>query len=106
MPTAPQLEIAYVNVGALVQGVRPKTKRALRAAVDSWNNGIAVQIWFDQTAMVHSGRVPGNCTPEDLKRRPESKNVILSVCGPDPYTDRRWYANVRLNQRTGKVTCS
>lgn len=92
----------YVNCGALVvvgeKAQRIKTKAKLKELIDLRDRrGINIELGFDQTAIVHSGHVPGTATLEDLK-----EGVILSVCGPDPYTDRRWYAQV-LRNKDGKV---
>jgi hypothetical protein len=95
----------YVNVGArLAQpdkdgSWRPKTKRELREAIEASENGIGITVFFDQTSEVHSGRVPGIAVLEDLK----SLEVILSVCGPDPYTDRKWYASVK-RLKNGRIS--
>jgi len=76
----------YVNVGALVDGVRPKTKKALKEAVLSNLD----KVRFDPT---------GAFDPKDPIDPDElTQGVTLVVTGPDPYTARKWYANVvRVN---------
>lgn len=46
----------------------------------------------------------GDKTPITMAQIPEGHYLI--VVGPDPYNDRKWYAQVRLNKQTGKVTVS
>lgn len=87
--------MTYMNVGAYVDGVRPKTKAALKRALAE--NPAAVT--FDGTAPMgpqHEG-LSGVNVPEGLS---------LSVVGPDPYRVRNWYATVKVNVRTGKVVCT
>lgn len=77
----------YVNVGARVNGERPKSKKALKDALANAPHTVV----FDNTG-------PGGTyvTPD--------ASLILSVCGPDPYTKRVWYGNVTV--KAGKVVCS
>jgi hypothetical protein len=51
--------------------------------------------------MMHSGRIPGNATVQDLMNAPAGTE--LQVVGPDPYSKRNWYATVKVD-RNGKVT--
>jgi hypothetical protein len=73
--------LQYVNVGARLRGVRITTKKALREALA--NDPSAVE--FDRTDGGLGRYVSGDAVPS---------GIALSVCGPDPYHDRRWYATV------------
>ena len=53
---------------------------------------------FDVTSMFHTG--PATMTPQDL-----TEGVVLDVVGPDPATNRRFYASVTLSA-AGKVRLS
>jgi hypothetical protein len=79
----------YINVGAIdpADGARIPTKRALREAL------VSGDIAFDQTALVHASGLPGIIRPEDIKEQHQ-----LSVVGPDPYTNRKWYATVQIGR--------
>lgn len=74
----------YINTGAYVQGKRPATKKALREAVAA---GLAVI--FDSTSPFADGK---GCTPSTIPA-----GTKLSVVGPDPYRDRKWYATVTVS---------
>jgi hypothetical protein len=91
----------YVNVGAMTnEGTRLLTKAALKAAVREKGNVV-----FDQTAMVHADFLPGFIELDDLLSLAEhSTDWELSVVGPDPYQNRRWYANVKVKNGEVKVS--
>ncbi len=76
----------FINVGASADGRRIKTKKQLkdmlRLAPDC--------VLFDTTSLI--GKGPGTYTPRTI---PEG--VKLSVIGPDPYRERKWYATVSRN---------
>jgi hypothetical protein len=72
--------MTFHNVGAFVNGVRPKTKKALRDAIASGQT-----VHFDGTSMFDPPSY-------DLSELLETEK--LSVVGPDPYTKRSWYATV------------
>lgn len=76
--------MSYINVGAYVNGIRPKTKKALREALAA--NPTAVE--FDGTALGQEGH---RFTAEHTV----ASGDVLQVCGPDPYRDRKWYASIR-----------
>lgn len=79
--------MAYVNVGAKVNGERPRTKKALKEAMAAHPETVL----FDRTAAFEGrGPIRGDELPEDT----------LQVVGPDPYTNRKWYASIK----NGKVT--
>lgn len=79
----------HINVGAYVDGVRPKTKKALKEAVKAGKH-----VEFDGTAL----RDEGN--RYTVQHTIANQNDVLQVTGPNPYRDRRWYATVK----NGKVT--
>ena len=87
--------MTYMNVGAYVDGVRPKSKKALKEALAA----NPASVTFDGTSPMgpQHDDLSGTCVPEEL---------ILSVVGPDPFTKRSWYATVRWNVQTGKVVCT
>ena len=82
--------MSSINVGAYVDGDRCKTKTALKRALKEAPETVR----FDVTAAVgeHAGKpdIVGNEIPADAK---------LSVCGPDPYTARNWWASVSIGQK-------
>lgn len=81
-----------IGVGALVNGERPPTKKALREALAN----APTTVELDSTAAVggHVGKTfRGDAIPEGVR---------LNVVGPDPYTARNWYANVTCG-RDGKT---
>ena len=88
-------DVRYINVGALRADTseRFKSKKAMAEAIKEGNAA------FDQTAFPQDGSLPGIIEVSDLK-----KGMILSVVGPDPYKSRRWYANVYIGNKSGKVT--
>lgn len=91
--------MSFVNVGAKteyetdgkVRLGRIATKKLLKTMLQ---NDIR-SVLFDQTSMF-----PNNYGP-DLLACDIREGDVLSVCGPDPYTDRKWYANVKI--KDGKV---
>jgi hypothetical protein len=88
--------MSWVNVGATVSGERPASKAALKRALAA--DPALVQ--FDPTGLLGSRAlsVAIDATVEDIG---ENK---LSVVGPDPYEDRRWYATVEV--KNGKLRIS
>lgn len=84
-----------IGVGALVNGERPPTKKALREALTN----APATVELDSTAAVgaHIGETfRGDNIPDGVR---------LNVVGPDPYTARNWYANVTRG-RDGKPRLS
>jgi hypothetical protein len=75
--------MGYINVGAWVNGERPRTKAALKRAMKDRPSSV----WFDVTSMFHNG-------PNMYKGSELPQGDKLSVCGPDPYSDRAWFATV------------
>lgn len=79
--------MTYVNVGvwSTDTGDRIPTKKALKLALVEQPAAVV----FDKTSMLDSSGLPekihGDSIPDGVK---------LSVCGPDPYTKRNWWATV------------
>lgn len=89
--------MAFINVGAYVNGERPHTKKALREALASAPDTVR----FDKTSAypwMETNDYGYSINPADILT-----SDILAVVGPDPYTSRKWYATVTRN-REGKVT--
>lgn len=78
--------MSHINVGAYIDGKRCPTKKALKDALKSAPDTVT----FDGTSpMGPQFTGPASAAPE---------GDTLSVCGPDPYTSRKWFASVK---RTG-----
>lgn len=84
----------YINVGVrnYTDGKRIATKKALKEMVKA----DPANVYADSTA-IFGTRFHGRIT-----EMPE--NATLSVTGPDPYNDRKWYANITRNG--DKITVS
>lgn len=81
--------MSFINVGASdAQGERIPTKAALKRALKE----DPASVTFDRTAVVGPDKGAGPIKGDDLPA-----NDKLTVVGPDPYTNRRWYATVYLN---------
>lgn len=68
----------YLNCGAKVNGERPKTKKALREALQNAPETVtfdSTSEWNEWTSNYHRS------------------DITFSIVGPDPYTKRNWYAN-------------
>lgn len=87
--------MGYVNTGAMVNGRRPATKKALRDALTA-DPGL---VQFDSTSMM--GPRAGDIISATVADIGTDK---MSVVGPDPYTKRNWYATVEV--ANGKVKVS
>lgn len=68
--------------GAFVNGQRPKTKKALREAIQSNPSNVRLE----------ATSIFGNEYGGPIETMPEGKTVYL--VGPDPYTSRKWYGNL------------
>jgi hypothetical protein len=80
-----------INVGALIDGRDPKSKRELRDTLRDRPGSVE----FYATAAVGEDvgrRFGGNELPEGRR---------LDVTGPNPYTARDWWANVELDPAKG-----
>lgn len=65
--------MSYINCGVWVDGKRPPSKRALREALRQ-----------DAPDQIQDGDT-------------------LTVVGPDPYRNRKWYASVTRDPDTGRI---
>jgi hypothetical protein len=84
--------MAFINVGAFINNERPASKAALKRAMKE----DPASVRFDVTEMLtaNAGRtIAGNEVPE---------GDTLVVVGPDPYTNRKFYGNVKVG-RNGVV---
>jgi len=88
--------MSYINVGASdLAGNRIKTKAALKAALSQDPESVE----FDGTSPMGPQAFR---EPATIATLPEGHT--LSVCGPDPYTKRNWFANVKVIN--GKIKVS
>jgi hypothetical protein len=85
----------YINVGAYSDNQRIPTKAKLKALAKESPELLR----FDQTSALGNNGMPKLINT--IMLRPA---IVLSVCGPDPYNNRKWYANVQLIN--GKLTVS
>jgi len=77
------------NFHATLGGRNFPSKKALKDAVEA-EQPVA---FTDTSAFSNRGTVKAaELTPSDV------------VVGPDPYRDRRWYANVKVKAKTGNFT--
>lgn len=81
--------MSYINVGAKTNGeglpLAIKTKKALRELLSQDPHSVT----FYSTSPMgpqHHGTV-ARLTPGD----------VLTVCGPDPQTDRKWWTNIKID---------
>lgn len=81
-----------IGVGAFIDGERALTKKALREALAA--NPVSVE--FDATSAFHTG-------PSRYRAAELTSAVTLSVCGPDPRVDRRWFATVARSEAGFRV---
>jgi hypothetical protein len=92
-----ELIMRYINGG--VTAIDPaspvKTKKALRDAAKAGGEDV---VFYSTAAEWFGSQWEGR-----LSEIPEG--VSLSVVGPDPYTSRRWYAQVSRSKE-GKVRVS
>ena len=75
----------YINVGATINGRFVQTKKALRHALLNEPE----RVRFFQTSVYGPTEVPYAFGVEDIK-----PDWNLTVVGPDPSRNRRWYASV------------
>lgn len=67
--------------GVFVQGQRPKTKKELKALIATVPHDVSLQA----TSII------GNEYGGPITEAPDG---TYDVVGPDPYTSRKWYANI------------
>ncbi len=87
--------MAWINVGASINGTRVPNKKRLREALAADLKSVE----FDQTSTLGHPDFPASFTVDILPDR-----IKLTVVLPDPYTDRRYYATVE--KKNGKVKVS
>lgn len=82
--------MSYVNCGAYVTAgmERVKTKKQLRELMAADPSSVT----FDRTSAYESGFIAGGSLP---------RGDVLIVVGPNPYNDRKWYANVFQHPANG-----
>jgi hypothetical protein len=82
----------YINVGAMINGERPATKKALREAlsITPWT------VRFDSTSPFEPAT---SFNTAQIKAGDK-----LQVTGPDPYERRNWYATVEIVKGEIKVS--
>jgi hypothetical protein len=85
--------MAFINVGAYVNNARPASKAALKRAMKEAPETVR----FDRTAAVG----PDAGKP-DIKGTEVPEGDTMVVVGPNPYTERKWYGNVK-HGRNGVV---
>lgn len=104
--------------GVYVNGYRPKTKKALKEAIAELNaRSTHPSKNTDDTSNDHdpSPKMPlvrlqatsiyGNEFDGTLEEAlADNQYGVFYLVGPDPYTNRRWYANLRYNAETGRWT--
>jgi hypothetical protein len=85
----------YINVGAYDTSgeghVRFKSKKALREAMKE----------SPGTVLFDSTELRGNYVDKVIRGDELPSGVHLTVTGPDPYTARKWYADI---SPAGKIT--
>lgn len=83
--------MAFIEVGALVNGKRPATKKALRDALTQ-----------DPTQVTFDGVSPFKPFAGRVTDLPAGDK--LQVTGPDPFRTRNWYATVTIVGGNVKVS--
>ena len=79
--------MGFKNAYCYVDGERPKTKKALKAALRDNPESVT----FDRmTDFDRDDEIPANALYIP-------RGLTLSICGPDPDRDRKWYASVFFN---------
>jgi len=84
----------YVNVGVRSGITDIKTKKTLKELISENPSGVT----FYETSIYGTYHGGEDFNGEDLK-----DGINYSVCGPNPFTDRRWYATVKLEKGKIKV---
>lgn len=93
--------MTYINVGAMFDDgkgggpVRVATKKALREALAASPGDVT----FDVTSMLLAQGAPSTYRATEI---PE--DAVMTVTGPDPYKNRKWYASVAIRNGEVKVT--
>ena len=81
--------------GVFIHGSHPKTKKALREAVETiTDDGSPIDGY---SVVLQATSLFGNEYDGSLADAP--RETVFSVVGPDPYTSRKWYATISFNQK-------
>jgi len=88
----------YINVGAYFDDGTSKARVASIAALRRHLRDNPGDVEFDNTAM-HMGPGDARYRASEIPAGPR-----FQVCGPDPYTNRKWWATVELVGGKPKVT--
>ena len=88
--------MSYINVGAYVNGKRPRYKKNLIEAFKA----DPASVEFDKTAVLFNGS--GSFDGDKLDELPEGTTALV-VAGPDPFVDRSWFANVVKDPKKGWI---
>jgi hypothetical protein len=75
-------EKTYVQGGAEFHSKGKRTKAALKAEIKADPSSVYL---YDTSAFANKFSGPADKMPN---------NIIFNVVGPDPYTDRSWYASI------------
>lgn len=86
--------MTFVNVGAQIDNRDAPSKRALKIALAEAPERVS---FYTTSAFAPTDSFDGEHIPA---------GVSLTVVGPNPYTSRKFYATVKINERTGKVVLS
>ena len=79
-----EVEVTGYEIGGSYKGM-PKTKKQLR----EWAKSADVAIYFKSISPFNSyNKAPADMQPGDK----------LTVAGPDPWKDRRWFASIVMNE--------
>lgn len=84
--------MTWINAGASFDGRRVKTKAELKRLLKDQPQNVT----FDTTG--NFPRREETVIASDLGNRPHADSESWSIVGPDPYSDRRWYATVTVNR--------
>ena len=99
----------FINVGCYIDGVRPKSKKAIKDALKAIVNGEREpsSIAFDATDMFANAGKRFHAYVQSDGEYPDGikPGYSYQVCGPDPYTKRNFYGTVSVNSR-GVIVCS
>lgn len=88
--------MTYISTGALdANGMRFKTKKALKEACINAPDSVG----FDCTDFLGPFQ---DLTFTSID--PQPYDAKLTVCGPDPYSNRKWYATVEKTTNGWKVS--
>lgn len=80
----------HISGGVKIDGQHPRTKTSLKAALKD----------APETVTFYGTSNFGSQFEGPISDLPPG-DVILDIAGPDPYTDRRWYATVIRHRLKG-----